>query len=478
MKNNFSRLAAAGVFIILTISLLISCSEGLTQSTVTSTVYIPTVFADSLSFTPPVFGVQVSSLSDTKVLSATIESDSYWLRLNALKWSSAQPNGPEDNPIWDTNLDQDLIRASSNGLEVILIVRSTPTWAQQIPGYKCGPIKPEQLPEFANFLSQVVKRYSVPPFNVSYYEIWNEPDVDYQLVPDPNTEFGCWGNKDDEYYGGSEYANMLKSIYPVMKAANPDVQVVVGGLLLDCDPTNIGKGYCPTEEQALSMKFFEGILRDNGMNDGANFFDIVSFHGYPQPSATSPIQSEINYPTWSNSGGVVQGKISFLRSVMASYLVDKPIMQTEAAYITQGKNSSDFEQNKAEYVVWLFTRNMSQGLLGTTWYTLDGPGWRNGGLLDANQDPLPAYNAYRFMISELINMRFIEEDKPTPNVTRFSFGRQNIQLQVYFSMDGVAHPITAPTGWTAIYDLFGTPIYPTPTQDIIIQYPVYVEIGQ
>ena len=214
------------------------------------------------------------------------------------------------------------------------------------------------------------------------------------------------------------------------------------------------------------------------MNDGGNYFDIVSFHGYPQPSSGSPIQSELNYLTWSGSGGVVQGKITFLRDVMSSYRVDKPIIQTEAAYITQSGDTPEFEQNKADYVVWLFTRNLSQRLWGTTWYTLNGPGWRYGGLLDSNQDPLPAYNAYKFMISELTDMLFVNEDQSVPNVTQFTFRGKNMQLQVYFSMDGNAHTITAPVGWTAIYDLFGTPITPITPQDIIIQHPVYVELGQ
>jgi hypothetical protein len=41
-------------------------------------------------------------------------------------------------------------------------------------------------------------------------------------------------------FGGEYYGNMLKIVYPAIKSADPQAQVLVGGLLLDCDPVN----YC------------------------------------------------------------------------------------------------------------------------------------------------------------------------------------------------------------------------------------------
>ncbi len=86
-----------------------------------------------------------------------------------------------------------------------------------------------QYGRFAAFLSEVVKRYSQPPYNVRYWEIGNEPDTPIG----PDSGFGCWGVNGDPYFGGGAYGNMLKAVYPAIKAANPQVQVLNGSLLLD-----------------------------------------------------------------------------------------------------------------------------------------------------------------------------------------------------------------------------------------------------
>src|SRR5512145_713220 len=114
-------------------------------------------------------------------------------------------------------------------MKMIAIIGSTPTWALK-SGYTCGAVSQAALEEFGDFVFDAVQRYSAPPYNVKYWELWNEPDVVNYL--------GCWGDEADPYYGGSYYAEMLKVAYPKIKAADPEAQVLTGGLLLDCDPVN------------------------------------------------------------------------------------------------------------------------------------------------------------------------------------------------------------------------------------------------
>ena len=76
-------------------------------------------------------------------------------------------------------------------------------------------------------MSQAVQRYSQPPYNVKYWQIWNEPDVDYRFVP-PTSNYGCLADPTDPYYGGGYYAEMLKAIYGPIKQADPQSQVVIG----------------------------------------------------------------------------------------------------------------------------------------------------------------------------------------------------------------------------------------------------------
>ena len=56
--------------------------------------------------------------------------------------------------------------------------------------------------DFGEFLAAAVNRYSGPPYNVRHFEIWNEPDIDPDLVPGDSL-FGCWGDSDDDLYGGT-----------------------------------------------------------------------------------------------------------------------------------------------------------------------------------------------------------------------------------------------------------------------------------
>ena len=73
--------------------------------------------------------------------------------------------------------------------------------------------------------------------------------------------------------------------------------------------------------------------------------------------------------------------------------------------------------------------------MGFTWYTLDGPGWRNGGLLDSNGDPRPSYTAYQVLTQQLINA-----DYPTPvdygaGLEAYAFQRGSQQVHVVWSKE-------------------------------------------
>ena len=474
MKTKNRNHILLGSVLLLIIGILVGCVAEPAHISLSSTTYLPLV--SKLPGRPTIFGVEVSSYTNDKVLAAATNTQTNWMRINGLLWSDVQPNHPSEW-LWsnEANLEQGLIQASSGGIKAILVVRSTPLWAQMYSGFFCGPVRAESLDAFATFMAETVHRYSVPPYNVSYYEIWNEPDVDHTGFP-PDSPYGCWGNINDAYYGGDTYALMLQKVYPAMKAANPGIQVVLGGLLLDCDPTYPAvEGYCDSEVTAIPPRFFEGILRSGG----SDYFDIVSFHGYPTYSITYtvPMQAESIFPTWSAQGGVVQGKINYLREIMTQYNVSKPIIHSEGSLLFDSGDA--FEEAKADYLVWLYARNWSEGIYGTIWFTLNGPGWRNSGLLDQNQDPLPAYQAYKFMAQELAGATFISktEDPSSPGMVDFLFQKWSTNIHIFIPIDGNTHDIMLPTGWTALYDTYGNPII-SPGNPLPIQHPVYLEMGQ
>ena len=427
-------------------------------------LYLPIVIKDRGQ---TVFGVEVNWFN-TSLADRAKDSSVTWVRMNGLNWSDIQPSGPNEYQ-WQkvATLESYLINAAQRKLNVILIVRSTPSWAQKVPGSYCGPIKQQNLYDFAQFMYEVVRRYSASPYNVLYYELWNEPDVAPDLVP-LDSVFGCWGDNNDWNYGGGYYAEMLKAVYPLVKDANSNARIVVGGLLLDCDPRGVGSGYCPNDTRRKPPRFIQGILQNNG----ADYFDYISFHGYPSyNSAQSPIETEKGFATWQAKGGVVAGKIDYLRS-----LTNKPLIHTEGALLYQGTPTEAFQQAKADYVVWLYARNWAFDIKGTTWYTLNGPGWRNGGLLDASQNPLPAYNALKYMTFTLNDYQYNREISPGNDTFGFEFVKGTSRIWIVFTPDNNPRTINMPSGFTNAYDPLGNSV--TPSAGLLtITRPTYLHLS-
>ncbi len=205
----------------------------------------------------PLTGIELDTFN-TANFEWLVKSGAYWLRYNGLLWSEVEPQEGARNWSALSELEGNLIQAAQLNLKVILVVRSTPEWAQAIPGHFCGPIESSKLAAFGDFMNELVKRYSQPPYSVKFWEIGNEPDIDPELVSGDNP-YGCWGDADDEFYGGGRYAGMLQSIYPRIKSADPQAQVLVGGLLLDCDPV-----HPPENRDCRPSNFIEGILKAGG----------------------------------------------------------------------------------------------------------------------------------------------------------------------------------------------------------------------
>ena len=435
----------------------------------------------------PIFGAETSRGGVYHIQKAQ-EANLYWLRYGVFNWNEIEPVRTDPPTYhWESVDENALLEASQRGLTVIAIIKYTPAWAQKIPGVACGPVAEDALDAFAEFVQALVKRYGVAPYDVEYWEIGNEPDVDPSLVP-PDHPFGCWGDKNDEFYGGGYYAQMLKHVYPAIITENPDAKLLNGGLLLDCDPTN--------DDACLPGKFFEGILA----NQGANYFDIVSFHTWPSYYGTL-FWEEHDY-NWGKRGGIVLGKIDFLREIMGKYGVDKPIIQTEGALGCppglpldynplqvvlgfQGGKMPDYNpfcnppvdayyEAQADYVVWLYVRNWAQGLLGTSWYTLEGPSWFNAGLFNLDKTPRPAYHALKFLTEELSSSDYVRV-VPDPNLRVYEFIASEKRIWVLWSPDEHEYPITIPGNTQNIYDKYGDTISPQGGQ-ITVKSPIYIEM--
>jgi hypothetical protein len=442
-------------------------------------VYLPVV-GKNFPPPPPVFGVQMDSVSEGGGLGKVVEAQITWVGGIFIDWSAVEPSEGDRNWQAFASKEQQLLNASENNLTPIVTVRFTPEWARKYPNYACGPMARAHFDEFADFMSDAVEKYSQPPYNARYWEIWNEPDVSRELV-NPNSHFGCWGETDDPYYGGGYYADMLKVVYPRMKRANPDAQVMVGGLLLDCDPNdppplnpaNPGGG----KKDCKPAKFLQGIL----LNGGGRFFDGVSFHAYEYYGGALGSYSNVNWSSsWNTTGPVLVAKKNYLQSLLdASGVTDKFLINTESALLGDGRSGDpDFEQTKANYVAQSYAMAIAEGLRGNLWYSL--LGWRNSNLLDANLDPLPAYDAFKFASQKLgsvvdaVEIDAGDVDDPS-GLKGYKFDSVNGPIWIVWSMDGGVRQVTLKPGVpNAVYNVFGNPQSPTATISVGLE-PLYLE---
>jgi len=420
------------------------------------------------------YGAQVRNLTDPGITSLAQESGLNWVRIDAFNWSKIEPQNTNSSGYnWNVVDEVTLKAASENGMNVIAVIRGTPDWAQKVPPYICGPVSETALPDFAEFVSDVVKRYSIPPYNIKHWELGNEPDIVYSPELGFDSVFGCWGDASQAYYGGLYYGEMLNVVYPAVKSADPDAKVLIGGLLQDCDPT--------FDKECKSGKFFKGIIR-TGINERGDNFDYVNFHGYaPYAGPDSGLFFDEHNPKWEHRGGVVLGKLNYLRSVMSIFGLNKPIFHTEAALLCPEYNSTDctnpdsrFYESQADYVVWLYVRNWANGVDATIWYEFQGPGWRYGGLLDGSQNPKPAYYALKFLTQELNSATYSGRVLENTNVSGYEFSTNDKKIWVLWSPDEKPHTVTLPATANKAFDKYGVGITLTGNQ-ITVDSPVYVE---
>lgn len=437
--------------------------------------YLPLVFKRYPQWN--VFGIEDGYGSGYSAIQKFVESGADWYRINPINWAEIeQTEGVYDWSIlqWFEDL---VLKANAEGFLVLPVVHKTPTWAQKISGYYCGPIKDDKIGAFANFMAALVSRYSRPPYNVKYWQIWNEPDADPDYVY-PDAPYGCWADDADPYYGGGYYADVLKIIYPAIKAADPASKVVVGGLLMGCNP-NIPPPAC-TYHQA---KYLEGILRHNGAMDGKYYFDIVAFHAYSDYNGNYGQYVNGGWQAfWNNVGPVVIEKARFIKNVLNQYgASNKGLMATEIA-LRCGPgdsapsctgNDANFDHTKAFYLAEAYAASIAEGLQAGIYYSLR-YSWRNTALLNPDLSDRMAFIAFKAARERLDNAEFVREITEYTGVKGYVFIEYAQQIWFLRSLDGVPHVITLPEEPSMGWDVFGNQLSNLTTTITTTIAPIYL----
>lgn len=416
----------------------------------------------------PLTGIEVGEFTSAN-FDWLVISGAFWLRYSGLLWSEVEPQ--EGTRSWSDlgELEGNLVRAAQLNQKVILVIRSTPNWAQAVPGHFCGPIETSKLAAFGDFMYELVKRYSQPPYSVKFWEIGNEPDIDPELVAG-DSPYGCWGDAEDEFYGGGRYAEMLATVYPRIKSADPQAQVLVGGLLLDCDPV-----HPPENRDCRPSNFMEGILKAGG----GDYFDGISFHAYDYYSEPYSYSNQ-NWHSHQNTTGPVSAvKARYLTSMLRKYgHPEKYLINTEAGLLCGRSGdepicqSYEFNMTKAFYAALSNAAALQEGLLGNIWFNLTG--WRGTGLIDDSENALPAMSAMRYASIQLNGANFIRTIQEIPGLSGMEYYRDGKRIWLLWSQEGAGHRVRFEDQGVSIFDVRGNLLQGDPTLTIT-SAPVYIE---
>ena len=464
--------------ITLAAALILSCSSAIgpvaaaPMAQLVPVIYMPVLMSNFPVET--IFGAEMQSIDLAGGLAPMTDAKMNWVRKNALIWSDVEPTEGERNWPALASLEVEMKNASASGLKLIMIVRSAPTWAQLISGVFCGPVRSDKVEAFGNFMFDVVKRYSVPPYNVKHWEIWNEPDVGYQIRTSNAEIFGCYGDTDPAvpYYGGGRFAQLLQAAYPRVKQADPLSQVIVGGLLMDCRPISPTEGCAARNPPSdpRSSQFLEGILKGGG----GPFFDGVAFHAYDGYRSAVGKYGQGGYnSSWDTTGPSVHAKSQFIKLVLAANgFAGKDIYNTETGVGCGAGCGVDSLNTQAYYMMEVFAAALAEGVKAQILYSTQST-WVDTNLL-IGITPRASMVALKIAREKFQNATFVQYITQFPGVKIYELSRPGKRFWVVKSSDGTPRTITLPAVPLLITDPLGANVPAAATLTIDVK-PLYID---
>ncbi len=163
-------------------------------------------------------------------------------------WAYSEPQSGRYD--W-SHADQVVKHASRQGVKLVARLGFVPEWArpkETTPLY----LDESEFDEFGRFAAAFVSRYAG---EIDHVIVWNEPNLALE-----------WGYEPPD---PEKYTRMLQVVYPMIKAANPNVQVLAGALAPTLAP--------PGSEWGMNDLVFLQRMYDAG---AAPYFDSLAIHAY------------------------------------------------------------------------------------------------------------------------------------------------------------------------------------------------------
>lgn len=246
-------------------------------------------------FDPPSFESSDAPLAFSRTRAAGATSVRLWA-----SWASIAPqvatkpagfnarNQADPGYYW-TFLDQEINNAVAAGLDPIVMIVTTPEWAEQfhVPNFKEGTGKPDP-DELNDFAFAIASRYSgnvagVP--RIRRWQVWNEPNGSGYLNPQYNTPLSQPVTANSRPLSPDIYRGMVNAASAGIHAVHQDNLVIAGGL------APFGK-YEAFSHSVAPLDFMRRVLcmspksrPVSGCGNGVHF-DVWSTHPYTQGDPT------------------------------------------------------------------------------------------------------------------------------------------------------------------------------------------------
>ncbi len=416
----------------------------------TYAAYLPMSLNGARSPVDAPFGVQILSPHfDESAVKETSQVGAGWVRLQFF-WDQIEPvNTSPENYQWPEAYDALLADLSDRNIQTILTLASNPWWAASYPS---GPIDKVEIGEMVQFMEAAVAHYGQPPYNVKFWEFYNEPDNVSELYA--LTGHGYFGTQPEAY------VEILRAVYDPMKAIDPEAQIVFGGIAYD--------NWTP--QGTFSQDFLDRVLEKGG---GA-YFDVMNFHYYPQW-----------VDSWAPFGDGIIGKATFLRRKLAAYGLEKPFICTEAGDVSDPAHGGSNE-SQSRYVVQVLTRSMAADLGTVIWFhfvdrvLVAEP---KHGLLNPDLSPKPSYIAYQTFSGKMSSADYERALAPgkegSDQIEGYEFDLRFSpdHTVVAWTNDGASHVLMLETSRSTVTDTFGNVQTVLDGDDGAVDGRVHVSIG-
>jgi len=410
----------------------------------------------------PLFGIQFyGTPNGSNGLTWATDAGARWIRV-PLSWAAIEPaNTTPQNYNW-SGLDISVTNARQAGIELILTIAGQPAWAAT---YQQGPVT--NTADLVEFVGALVERYDGDGMDdapgspqVRYLELYNEPDnADVRQAA-----LGGWG-----YWGhnGAGYAALLQTLHPVVKAANPQTNLVFGGLALD---------WFDEQGGAFDSHFLDDVL---AACQGQDCFDVMNFHYYPL------------FITFESYGPGIIGKANYVREKLAAYgFTNVPIICTETSWASATSVGWGSDELQSRHVAKAYTQGLAAGLDVVVWYEIYDRGDSiQPGLLDSTLQPKPSYWAFQVMTTMLGHASYqrplTAAETGHAQIKGYVFHGCGRRLDVVWTEDGTPYdtyddpslPLTVQVQALRVVDKFGTEMRYTDGDDGVLDGQITITVG-